>query len=155
MKESYDKALALVLKYEGNYVNDPVDRGGATMKGVTQKVYDSFRKLWKLVTQSVRKISDKELGDIYKTGYWDTVGGDALPYPVDVVTFDSAVNCGPGRANRWKDASTNADPKAWAKAIIKLRRLHYATIIKNNPSQIKFKRGWENRVRDLEKEVGI
>lgn len=155
MKENYDKALTLVLKYEGGFSDIKEDRGGATMKGVTQKVYDSFRRLWKKVVQSVRGISNDEIGSIYKTGYWDTVSGDSLPYPVDIVSFDSAVNCGPGRANRWKDAALNADPKVWAKGIIKLRRLHYATIIKNNPSQIKFKKGWENRVRDLEKEVGI
>lgn len=155
MKESYERALRLVLKYEGGYANDRIDRGGATMKGITQRVYDSFRKLWKKVVQSVKGISNEEVADIYKSGYWNTVHADVLPYPVDIVAFDTAVNCGPGRANRWKDATLNADPKVWAKGIIKHRRNHYATIIKNKPNQVKFKRGWENRVRDLEKEVGL
>ena len=36
-------ALPFVLQWEGGYVNHPNDPGGATNKGVTQKVYDAWR----------------------------------------------------------------------------------------------------------------
>ena len=40
MRSNFDRALSLTLRYEGGYVNHPKDPGGATNKGVTQKVYD-------------------------------------------------------------------------------------------------------------------
>ena len=60
MKENYAKCLAQVLKYEGGYVDHPKDPGGPTNKGVTQAVYDNWRKSQNLPTQSVRAIADSE-----------------------------------------------------------------------------------------------
>jgi hypothetical protein len=44
MKESFPAALAATLQYEGGYSNHPKDPGGATMRGVTQRVYDAWRR---------------------------------------------------------------------------------------------------------------
>ena len=33
MSADFQRALAFVLKVEGGYTNDPVDRGGATNRG--------------------------------------------------------------------------------------------------------------------------
>ena len=66
MKENYDKCLALVLRYEGGYINHPDDPGGPTNKGVTQEVYDGWRKAHNQQTQSVRNISMDEVGGIYR-----------------------------------------------------------------------------------------
>ncbi|MFC0282395.1 glycosyl hydrolase 108 family protein [Camelimonas abortus] len=40
---TYKEALSAVLKHEGGYVNHPADPGGATNRGVTQRVYDAER----------------------------------------------------------------------------------------------------------------
>ncbi|WP_152536276.1 glycosyl hydrolase 108 family protein [Mesorhizobium loti] len=37
-------ALARLLAHEGGYSNHPSDPGGPTMKGVTQRVYDGYRR---------------------------------------------------------------------------------------------------------------
>ena len=42
MKENFDKALELLLKHEGGYVNHPSDPGGITNLGVTKKVYEDW-----------------------------------------------------------------------------------------------------------------
>ncbi len=40
---AFSESLPFVLRWEGGYVNHPNDPGGATNKGVTQKVYDGWR----------------------------------------------------------------------------------------------------------------
>ena len=42
--KSFPQSLQLVLAHEGGFVNHPKDPGGATNKGITQKVYDTYRK---------------------------------------------------------------------------------------------------------------
>jgi len=98
MKENYAQALKQVLKYEGGYVDHPKDPGGPTNKGVTQAVYDSWRKSQNLPTQSVRSINDAEVASIYRNLYWDKIRGDDLPSGVDFAVFDYAVNSGVSRA---------------------------------------------------------
>jgi len=94
----FPRALAAVLAHEGGWANHPQDPGGATMRGVTQRVYDPFREAKGLPHQSVRMISDGELQAIYKRQYWDVVRGDDLPAGVAYCVFDFAVNSGPARA---------------------------------------------------------
>jgi len=98
MKSNYQTALAAVLKHEGGYANHPRDPGGATMKGVTQRVYDAFRRNKSLPTRLVRDIADDELQAIYRRQYWDATSCDDLPSGVDYAVFDFAVNSGVSRA---------------------------------------------------------
>ena len=97
----FDRSLAKVLVLEGGFVNDPDDTGGATNKGVTQAVYDTYRKSVGAGRQSVRLISDDEVRAIYKSRYWDLVKGDQLPPGVGYVVFDGGVNSGPGQSVKW------------------------------------------------------
>lgn len=98
---NYKPGLKLVLAHEGGFVNHPKDPGGATNKGVTQKVYDAYRKVNGLPVQSVRNISDSEVAEIYQKQYWRLVRGDSLPAGLDYAVFDFAVNSGVSRAIRY------------------------------------------------------
>lgn len=98
MRENYDPSLDLVLHHEGGFVNHPKDPGGATNKGVTQGVYNSYRRNKGLSIRSVKFIEDHELDEIYRLQYWDAVQGDRLPAGIDYMVFDYAVNSGPSRA---------------------------------------------------------
>lgn len=100
MKANFEQALAITLAFEGGYVNHPDDPGGATMKGVTQRVYDKYRAQRGSVLQDVRYINERELREIYKIQYWDLIAGDLLPSGIDVAVFDYAVNSGATRASR-------------------------------------------------------
>lgn len=155
MDTSFRQGIQFVLQAEGGFVNDAADPGGATNRGITQLTYDAFRKKNNLPRQSVKFISVDEVWTIYKTGYWDKVGCTDLPLPVDIVAFDSAVNCGPGRVADWLKASANADANAYAQALLNCRLAHYTAIIKANPKLERFRQGWLNRVNALRKEVGI
>ncbi len=98
---NYKASLALVLAHEGGYVNHPKDPGGATNKGVTQKVYDAYRRVKGAKLQSVRYISDDEVSEIYQKQYWKLVRGDSLPAGLDYAVFDFGVNSGISRAVRY------------------------------------------------------
>lgn len=106
---TYRPGLQLVLAHEGGYVNHPADPGGATNKGVTQRVYDNYRRRKKLPLRSVRFIEDHEVEEIYRTGYWDEVKGDALPAGLDYAVFDYAVNSGAGKAVKDLQRTLNAN----------------------------------------------
>lgn len=106
---NYDRALTLVLKHEGGYVNHPADPGGATNKGITQAVYNDYRRRKGRMTQSVRSITDAEVADIYRRQYAEAVRFDDLPGGVDYAVFDYAVNSGVSRASKELQRVVGAD----------------------------------------------
>lgn len=109
---TYKRALALVLAHEGGYVDHPKDPGGPTNRGVTQRVYDAFRKLHGSPLKSVRYIDETEVADIYKRQYWCLVRGDDLPVGLDYAVFDFAVNSGVSRAIRYLQRTVGTDDDA-------------------------------------------
>ena len=98
MQGNYVRCYDLSRVSEGGYVNHPDDNGGPTNKGVTQGTYDAYRRSKRLPTRSVKLLTDTECNEIYKTQYWDTVGGDDLPTGLDYAVFDFALNSGPFKA---------------------------------------------------------
>lgn len=144
MKENFANCLAVTLVEEGGWSNNPHDPGGATMKGVTQSVYNVYRKAHDKPIQSVRNITAGELEDIYSAEYWVPAGCNALPAGLDMMVFDTAVNSGVGEANRLrtglpKVGSTGALVIAYGNARLgfmhRLRTWRF------------FDRGWTARVK--------
>lgn len=103
------KSLQLVLAHEGGYVNHPADPGGATNKGITQAVYDAYRKNRGVKPRSVRSITMDEVTAIYDKQYWDAVKADDLPAGIDYAAFDYGVNSGPSRAIKDLQRTLNAN----------------------------------------------
>jgi len=97
VKPDFDLELPLILKSEGGFVNNPHDPGGATNYGITQRVYDAFRKTSGQSGRpvSVRYISSTDVALIYRQQYWNAVRGDETPTGIDYCLFDEAVNSGP------------------------------------------------------------
>ena len=94
---NFEQCLALVLREEGGYVNDPRDPGGRTNHGVTQAVWEAF--IGKEVTESdMQNLTVQDVGPLYRAQYWDKIRGDELPDGIDYAVFDFAVNSGVGRA---------------------------------------------------------
>ena len=103
-QDRFPRAFALLKVHEGGYSNHPRDPGGATMKGVTQRTYDGFRRRTGQGTKDVRLISKDEVERIYREQYWTPIRADELPPGLAYCVFDAAVNSGPGRAARWLQA---------------------------------------------------
>ncbi len=88
---TFDLAMKFTLKAEGGFTHDT---GGDTMCGVTQTVYDAYRKLHSVAQQSVRIISYDEVADIMQSEYWNPAHCDSMPPKLSVAMFDWAYNHG-------------------------------------------------------------
>jgi lysozyme family protein len=96
MKANFTRALAATLKHEGGWSDHPADPGGATQKGITLA---TFRRYVPNASKTdLRNITDTQIEQIYRDGYWNKIKGDDLPFGVDFAVFDFAVNSGPARA---------------------------------------------------------
>lgn len=109
MADQFKEALQLVLDLEGNhtFTNAPLDKGGPTYSGLTQKTYDGYCVHHNLPHRNVGSLSDGEVADVYQALFWnlpqDYRGqpiAPNLPYPADVVFFQLNVNCGIGRSTK-------------------------------------------------------
>jgi hypothetical protein len=137
----FDEALAVVLRFEGGYSDDPDDPGGATMRGITQRTYDAWRRRQGFPVRPVRTISDAEVRAIYREEYWQPAGCDTAPWPLALVLFDAAVQHGVRRALQLKHDD-------WQEFI--WRRLDfYRRLPAARPQSLKFLPGWIWRMVQL------
>lgn len=162
MKENYAQALKQVLKYEGGYVDHPKDPGGPTNKGITQAVYDAWRKKSGLPVQSVRSIADSEVAAIYRQEYWDRISGDLLPSGIDFAVFDYAVNSGVSRAAKTLQSvvgvtqdgqigpATIQATKDYVAMTVTNKRLAFMQSLSIWPT---FGKGWAARIADVKNQI--
>lgn len=160
---TYTTAMVHIRRDEGGYVNHKLDPGGATNFGVTQAVYDAFRKRNGYPARSVKQITSTEVDVIYRTQYADKVRYDDIPAGVDYATLDAAVNSGVSRGAKWLQLSVgasadgqvgpqtlaktkSADPVKTIKAIC-FRRLSFVQSLKTWTT---FGKGWSRRIAGVE-----
>lgn len=107
---NYPNCLKITLAYEGGYSNHPADPGGVTLEGITQRVYDAYRKSQgkpqQRLSPQMRGTMEwiNERNDIYRQNYWSKVLGDQWPAGADLVVWDAAVNSGPARSKKLAEA---------------------------------------------------
>lgn len=161
MDRNFARALALVLKSEGGWSDNPADPGGATMKGVTLANFRRYVKA-NATKADLRKISDQQVAAVFRRYYWDAVLGAELPDGVDHAVFDFAVNSGPGRAAKTLQAALGVaqdgriGPATLAAARAKpvgvtIDGLCDARLafLKRLPTWATFGRGWSDRVTSV------
>jgi lysozyme family protein len=88
---SFEQAVAMVLKHEGGYSNDPRDPGGETRFGISKRAYPDV---------DILRLTEDEAKAIYKRDYWDKLRPDELPQELAICVFDCAVNMGRDKAIR-------------------------------------------------------
>ena len=162
----YKKLIPFILRWEGGFANDPADRGGATMKGITIGTFTTYRKSKRKPTPTVtdlKNISDQEWGDVFKSLFWDKWYADniksqsianilvdwvwasgkygiTIPQRILGVAQDGVVGPKTLEALNARDAD-----KLFAQ--LKQARINFVeTIVKRNPSQKKFINGWKRRI---------
>ena len=99
MDTNFPACLAIVLKEEGGYVDDPQDPGGMTNLGVTQRTWSDWIGHQASETE-MRSLTAEQVSPLYQQRYWAPMGCDGWPAGVDLSVFDFGVNAGPSRAVR-------------------------------------------------------
>lgn len=164
------KLVPHILKWEGGYVNDADDLGGATNKGVcfrTYKLYRSRKGLPQPTIEDLKNISDAEFTDILKSMYWDACRADRIEsQSVANAIVDWGWHSGTITAAKevQKLLGVTADgiignvtlgeinsrsPLPLFCAIQEVRKAYIDKICISRPANRKFIKGWFSRVESL------
>lgn len=164
------KLAPFILRWEGGFVDDPDDLGGATNRGVTIGTYATYckKKGYPAPTvERLKNLSDKDWTEILKTLYWDRwkadniksqsvanilvdwvwasgVNGIKIPQQLLGVTVDGIVGA------KTLAALNARNPKELFEEIKEARVQFIEDICRKRPANNKFKKGWLNRINSLQ-----
>jgi len=169
----FDYAFESTLCLEGGYCDDPSDRGGKTKWGITESTLKAAVSEGIVSTRDVAALTREEARRIYRENYWNPLKLDSCLSPAAAAEiFDTAVNMGvptavkiiqealnylgesltvDGVLGRGTLAALNKwiaqDERAVLVCLNGIQFLRYLTIVKSNPTQRKFARGWTKRIQ--------
>lgn len=169
-----DKLMPFLRRWEGGYVHDPDDLGGATNMGVTMNTYIAYCKKKGYPVPTVTRLSnlsEEQWTDIVKTMYWDRFKGDRIEsQSVANICVDWLWLSGTVAIKKVQEilgvkvdgivgaktlaAINNRSPLPLFGAIKQARKEYIDEICTKRPKNEKFRNGWMNRLNDLRYEEG-
>jgi lysozyme family protein len=173
----YKKLVPYILKWEGGLVNDPIDRGGLTNKGITFETYTALaqRVLGIAPTQANFRAMTKEQASLFVKYFFDIATGGNTVRSEQIAFILTNWHWGSGKGglisfqkmlNQKFGAGLKEDGVIGPKTVavinsinssklyneaIKWRADFFRAIAKNDPSQNRFLKGWLNRLNDFVK----
>lgn len=164
----FEVILEDVLRHEGGYVDNPVDRGGPTNMGITIPFLADARGVSKVSIEpcDIKNLTLDQARQAYHKNLWQRANIKLLPVPVDWFIFDWAVMSGPRVPIRLlqeyvgvkKDGVLGPVTAAAVRAKVQQQPapattedlshraiVYFIRICKRDPSQIAFLEGWFNR----------
>lgn len=148
----FNLAIKQTLLFEGGFVDDPNDPGGATNFGITQK---------DLPGTDIRSLTEQQAVDYYREHYWKPLYSQIESQAVANKLFDMGVNLGVGTAVKLLQEAlgvpvdgsfgpntlfaTNEQGEAGLGAYKARLVEHYQSLVVRNPSLSKFLNGWLRR----------
>lgn len=138
-----------VIRREGStYTNDPTDRGGPTKYGITQRTLSSYRGT-QVTPEEVAALTEIEARVIYTHVYMLPFQRFAHVTGLHALCVDSAVQHGVERVQGWLKAIPSSDPDLNYAGLLARRMRFYGEIVANDPSQVRFIKGWLNRLSEF------
>lgn len=160
------KIIDFIKHWEGGFVNDPLDRGGATNMGIT---LSTFRQHFgsHLTVQDLINITPAQWETIFISGYYNPwKASQIVNHSIRLLVVDWAWHSGTINSIRRVQralglvddgivgpltlAALNDDCHRQVFNSIHHERISYfENIITYNPSQAKFRNGWMNRINAI------
>jgi len=160
------------------------DRGGETCRGITYNTLQTAIKMG-IVSPTVTVkslLTDLEsVRKIYEVNYYQASKANIISHPLSFAHFDASVNHGKGNGFKFlqrtlnkigykldvdgafgprtlaalQDALYKNDIMIMTSIYCYIRLTFYNAIVKNNPGQQKFYRGWINRLNKVKEFCGV
>lgn len=164
-----DRIVYDVIKREGGFVNNLLDKGGATKYGITIKTLSDWRKK-ELTPHDVELLTIEEAAEIYQELYINRPKINLIKDEgLRALVFDTGVHSGTAAAIKLLQQSIGTKPDGILGAVtlgvvaafkpqevrerfLNARLAYLNNILARNPSQVVFEKGWHNRIDELRKE---
>lgn len=160
------KLIPFILRWEGGFANHPNDKGGATNKGIT---IATFRQYYgkESTIDDLRNMSNEQWEYIFKAGYWDMLkANDIANQSIANICVDWAWCSGTRTAikqvqrllgvaddgivgNITLSAINKANSKKLFDKIKSARLAFVEAIVRRDPTQKVFLKGWRNRINSI------
>ncbi len=157
-----------ILSFEGGFVDHPHDRGGATNKGVTLSTWRScgydIDNDGDIDIEDLKSLSDREVIDcVLRPYYWDPCRADEITdqsianivvdwrwgsgvWGIKYLQRAIGVVCDGVIGPKTLSALNGTNPQYIFEIIKKAREEHFRAIVKNDPTQDVFLKGWLRRL---------
>jgi lysozyme family protein len=145
----FHKIYQFTHKWEGGYSNHPADPGGSTNYGITQNTLNAYNKKHDRPFKNVKDLQIPEAIEIYYDEYWKPEWKD-LGFPLAACMFDTAVNMGHSRADKFLKNCNGSYVE-----YLQLRIAKYKELVERHPRLKVFENGWMNRVADLRRFIEV
>lgn len=178
---NYLNIVPFILKWEGGKVDDPIDRGGLTNKGIT---YDTFsalalKVLGKQPTRQIFENLTKEQAALFIKYFFDIATGGNKVNNEQIAFILTNWHWGSGKGGlisfqkmlnqkfgfkletdgiigqKTIDAINSINPKLLYNTAVQWRANFFHQIVANDPSQQRFLKGWLNRLEDFKNKYPV
>ena len=158
-----DQILDDLIRREAGYVHDPVDRGGPTKYGITQRTLRAWRGQ-SVTAADVRRLTRDEARAIYRRRYVDDPGFASLPDPLRTQVVDDGALSSPRQAVRdlqraigrvTVDGQLGPQTRAALRQqgvagvharLLQVRAVRIGRIVQRDSTQARFLTGWLTRI---------
>lgn len=168
----FERAIPIILRWEGGFVNHPNDPGGATNRGIILTLFKRYAAELGLSkdVEGLKKLTEEQAKHIYKLQFWDAMRGDEIrDQQVATIIFDGFVNMG-GSALRIAQRVVGADAdgvfgnntiaalnaaagRVFFDTYKDQRIIYYQELAARKPKLQVFLKGWLNRINSFHYET--
>lgn len=168
--ENFEKSIEFSLQYEGGYVDDPDDPGGATKFGWTlttaQGTHDfdifDIDHDGDIDINDIKNMTEDEAKNAYYKYFWLKNSCDKLPGKIGFLLMDMCINHGSKRgiillerglglnedghmSDEIIEECNNSDLDSLVQKLVNIRIQFYNAIVAKRPASRKFLKGWIRR----------